>query len=146
MPSLPGPRLDNRSHGTHFKSAPPLKIEPNSEPDLSGPECARRDEEGIQKRLALRGRGGRAQRVEVYELCAEARRSRVEHVVDFDDGAQTHVLREAKLAREGEIEEKGARPEPGVARQVSRLPNGREREGREQRGVERRARSPEAEQ
>ena len=88
----------------------------------------------------MRGGRCRAETREVNKLRAEAGNGFVQHIVNLDDGAQAHPTFQTKLARDVEVEDENAWAKSSIARQVSGLSDGREREGREQCRVERFAR------
>src|SRR4030095_5326203 len=118
-----------------------LEVETNAEPNLSRAQGARGDQKRIEERPALLRRRSGSKRVEVYEFAAEAVDSFVEHVVKLYYRTQPHVVAQAKLARNIQVEAKLTGTESIVARQVSSLAGCGQRKGIQDCRVERVARS-----
>src|SRR6266550_3946760 len=76
--------------------------------------------------MLFRSRGGR-EGIKIDELAAKTKYSLIQQVIDFDNRPQAHLFVEAKLARNVQIEKEFTGPLSGIARQVSRLPDGRQR-------------------
>ena len=91
-------------------------------------------------------RCSRRKGIEVDELAAEAEDRFVEHVIKLDCRAQPHLFAQTKFAGDVEVEEKLAGTLTGVARQVSRLADGRQGKQIQDRRdrLDRRARASEA--
>src|SRR5882724_5433768 len=117
---------------------PNLEIQTHTQTNLSWAHGAGRHQEVVDEVLPDSGCSGRREGAEVDELTAKTEHGGVEDVIKLDYRSQVNLFTEFEIARDVEIENELRRTGAGVARQISRLADGRQAELIDNRNIARR--------